>query len=141
MPNFEKNTQEALDIFKQILPSYELRKDFFSHIDDKISSYENLLPDLKKKMDEAIELLVDNARDAETRKKQQQNFGPTLAILKQSAEIIVEKIQKDEIFFIELIQLSVIFLHVHEIENKNHSHDNIRLTLKNKIAEIIPLLK
>lgn len=140
MSSFETNTQKALDIFKEILPSYEIRKEFLSHIDDSVSSYEKLELKARERMDLAIQLLVENARVTETRKMQQQNFGPALAILRQEPENIVTHIKNDELFFIQLIQLSVIFLHVHEIESENHSHETIRVTLKKTLAKIIPLL-
>lgn len=140
MPNFEKIIQEAFGIFQKVLPDYQTKKDFLINLDSKPSSYESLDENSRQQMNHAVNLLIENAKVTETRKLQQQHFGPALAILRQGSNAILTEIKKSDEFFTQLIQLSVIFLHFKEIENEKHNHDHIREALRKALISITPLL-
>lgn len=140
MLNFKKNIEEALANFEGVFTSFDIMKKYLVEFNDTPNSYEKLDEQSRQKVDHAVELLVQNARVTETRKMQQEHFGPTLAKLRQSADKIVKNLKEDHNFFICFIQLTVIFFQRRDIESENHHHDMIRESIEKTIKEIVPLL-
>ncbi len=142
MDNFKENIDLCRKLFLEVLNTNELRITFIEKSLEDESYYSNLPVEQKVKLDQAVELLISNARVEETRKMQQAHFGPIMGKINSSdIDSVVNFLKNDEIAFIDYIQLLTIFFFRKDIESENHHHDKIRDLMGKTSREIIKKLK
>jgi hypothetical protein len=142
MDNFKNNIDLCRKLFLEVLDTNDSRIAFIENALADENYFNNLPIDKKSKLDEALEILISNARVDEIRKMQQAHFGPLLGKINSlDIEALIELLKNDENAFIDYIQLLTIFYFRKDIETENHHHDKIRDLMDVTSKKIIKIIK